>query len=109
MRGRFGGAGADRGQRDQVGDVLRRDRLQHFGGGGQAHFGDAKQNAAGDAQAFADIERVVQVRIVDQPLPADRGARLFEIDAHQHEQAILHAAGQASANRSAYSRPAFSS
>ncbi len=32
------------------------------------------------------------MRIVDQPFPADRGARFFEIDAHQHEQAILHAA-----------------
>ena len=94
MGGAFGGAGADGGQRDQIGNVLRRDRLEHFGGGGQIHFGHAQQNAAGDAEACADIEGVVQVRIVDQALPADGGARLFEVDAHQDEEPIAARGGK---------------
>ena len=36
----------------------------------------------GDAQAFVDPEAAIQHRVIDQPFPADRCARLLEIDAH---------------------------
>ena len=35
-----------------------------------------------DAQALVDAVALVEVRVVDEPLPADRRARLLEIDAH---------------------------
>lgn len=35
-----------------------------------------------EPQALVDVEAAVQIRIVDQALPADRGARLLEIDPH---------------------------
>src|SRR5690606_9894395 len=76
---RFGGTRADRAPADEVGDVLRADDVEEFGAGRQAEFVDVQQQFARDAQAVVDAEAAVEVRIVDQALPADRGARLFEI------------------------------
>src|SRR5450830_361750 len=90
----FGGARADGRPTDQVLQVLRGDRIKGFGGGGQAHFGQVQQQLATDVQAVLDLERVVQVRIVDQAFPADGGARLFEIDAHDQIQRVGHFFGQ---------------
>ena len=44
---RFGGARADGGPADQVLQVLRRDRVERFGGGRQAHFGRCRAAARG--------------------------------------------------------------
>ena len=45
-------------------------------------------------QTVFDLEAVVQVRIVDQALPAGGGARLFKIDTHHQQQGIRHLIGQ---------------
>jgi len=45
-------------------------------------------------QPFVDAEGVVQVRVVDQSLPAHGGARLLEIHPHHDEQAVGHPVGQ---------------
>ncbi|KAG0771286.1 hypothetical protein G6F22_016610 [Rhizopus arrhizus] len=44
---------------------------------------------AGAAQAFIDAEAAVQARVVDIALPADGGAGLFKIDAHDDQQVFL--------------------
>ena len=56
---------------------------------------DLEQEAAGHAQAGVDVARAVQVRVVDQALPADRGARLLEVDAHHDQQIVGQALGLA--------------
>ncbi len=83
---RFGGARTDRAPGHQVADVLRRDHVEELAAGRHAELVDAHQQIARDAQPFVDAEAAVQVRVVDQPLPADGGARLLEIHAHQHFQ-----------------------
>jgi cobaltochelatase CobN len=93
---RFGGARADRAPRDQVGKILRRDRIERLGRAGQAHRVQIEEQAARNAQALLDVKAVVQIRIVYQPLPADRGARLLEIHAHDHEQRIGELGGKPS-------------
>ncbi len=45
-------------------------------------------SAAGQPQALVDVEAAVEVRIVDQALPADGGARLLEIDPHHDLEAV---------------------
>jgi hypothetical protein len=65
---------------------LRRDHVEKFGAARQAEFVDLPQQLARQAQAVVDLETVVHVGIVDQPLPADCGARLFEIHAHDDFQ-----------------------
>ena len=44
--------------------------------------------AARPFQAFVDGEAAVEMRVVDVALPADRRARLLEVEAHQHEQFV---------------------
>ena len=39
-----------------------------------------------NVQAFLDLERVVQVGVVDKPLPAHRGARFLEVHPHDDEE-----------------------
>ena len=84
----LGGARADRRPGHQVGDVLRRRHVEEFGAGGQAEIVDRGKHVAGEPQAPVDVEAAVEVGIVDQPLPSDRGARLLEIDPHHDLEAV---------------------
>jgi hypothetical protein len=84
----LGGARADGAPGDQVADVLRRDHVQELAAGRQAQPVDLDQQLARDAQAFVDAVALVEVGIVDQALPAHRGARLLEIDAHHDLQRV---------------------
>ena len=77
---------ADRAPGDQVREVLRRDHVEVFGAGRQVELVDLEQDAAREAQAFVDAVAVVEMRIVDEPLPADGRARLLEIDAHHDDE-----------------------
>ena len=45
-----------------------------------------EQQSAGDLEAGVDVAGPVEVRIVDQTLPADRRARLLEVHAHRDQQ-----------------------
>ena len=90
----LGGARADRAPGHQVGDVLRRDHVQKLGAGRHAQRVDVAQQAAGNAQALVDAEAAVEVGVVDQPLPADRGARLLEIHPHHDLQRVAQFAAQ---------------
>ena len=91
---RLGGARADGGPADEVGDVLRRDRIEQLGGGRQAEVEHVAQEGAREPQAGGDVVRAVEVRIHDQALPADGGARFFEIDAHDDHHAVGDLAGE---------------
>ena len=73
-------------QRHQAGDILRRNHVEKLGSRGHAHFGQVEQQMARQAQAVVDLERAVQMRIVDEALPSDGGARLFKVDAHDDAQ-----------------------
>ena len=72
----------------QVGHVLRGDRVEQFAGARHAELVDVQQDLARQFQAGRDVARAVEVRVVDEPLPADRGARLLEIRPH-HDHEML--------------------
>ncbi len=82
----LGGARADRAPRDEIREVLRRDHVEILGAGRQIELVDLEKNAPREAQAVVDPVAVVEVRVVDQPLPAHRRARLLEIDAHHDDE-----------------------
>jgi hypothetical protein len=82
------------GPRHEVGNVLRRNQVEKLGRTGQADFIDIQQQLAGQAQTFIDIITLVQMRIVDQPLPAHRGARLFKIHPHDDDEIVRQFVGQ---------------
>ena len=46
------------------------------------------QEFAPDLQACLDVTRAVEVRVVDEALPAEDGAWLLEIDAHHNFHAV---------------------
>ena len=87
----LGGARADGAPGDEVGEVLRRGHVEEFAAGGQAEIVDVEQQRAGEAQAVVDVEAAVEVGVVDQALPADGGARLLEIDAHDDLEPVAEA------------------
>ena len=60
---------------------------------GNAETQDLEQEAACEPQAGVDVAGAVQMRVVDQALPADRGARLLEVDAHHDQQVVAQALG----------------
>ena len=82
----LGRAGADRPPGDRVGDVLRRDRVEELGADREAVVEHLEQQLAGHAQAGVDVERAVEMGVVDQPLPAGRRPRLLEVDPHRDQQ-----------------------
>ena len=101
-------ARADRPPADQIADVLRCNRIQPFGRRRQPQAKHVGQHLARQPHALADIEAAIQIRIVDQTLPADRRARLLEIHAHHDHQSVS-SSPLSAARRCAYSCAAFGS
>jgi hypothetical protein len=79
---------ADRSPRDQVAEILRRDRIERLGGGRQTELGHPQQKLAGFLHPLLDMKRVIHARIVDEALPSDRCARFFKIDAHDEKDRV---------------------
>jgi hypothetical protein len=82
-------ARADRRPRHQIGDILRRRQVEELGARRQAEVVQRRKQVAGETQALVDIEAVIEVRIVDQALPSDGGARLLYIDALYYIESVL--------------------
>ena len=51
----------------------------------------SSSSARASAQAVVDVEAAVEIGVVDQALPADGGARLLEIDAHDDLEPVAEA------------------
>src|SRR5258708_1443344 len=81
----FGGARSDRAPAYKVGVVLSENRVEKLGADRQFQRSDVAQQATGESKARVDVERSIEMRIVDQSLPADDRARLFEVDSHDHK------------------------
>ena len=91
---RLGRAGADGAPADEVGHVLRRDRIEEFRGGGEAEIEHIAQKSTSEAQTGGDIVGAVEVRVHDQALPAHGRAGFLKIDAHDDHHAVGHLAGE---------------
>ncbi|GAB4005915.1 hypothetical protein GCM10029992_55140 [Glycomyces albus] len=89
----LGRAGADGAPGDGVGDVLGAGRLEELAGDRQARVQHLEQDLAGQAQAQFHVVGAVEVRVVDQALPAEGRAGLLEVDAHDHAQVVAERGG----------------
>src|SRR5699024_3898141 len=74
---------------NEISHVLWRNQIQQFDAGGNAVFGQLQQQLPGQADTLVDLERVIQIRVVDQLLPADGRAWFFEIHAHDDDQFLV--------------------
>ena len=91
---RLGGASANGSKGDEVCKELRRDGVEHLRGNGHALGGKIAVELAGDTEALVDLVRLVDVRVVDQTLPANSCARLFKVGAHDDAEVALELLGE---------------
>ena len=68
-------AGPHRAPADEIGIELRTDRVQKLSPGCDAFLGDLEEELAGDGEAFVDVVGLIEMRVVDEALPADRRSR----------------------------------
>ncbi len=87
---RFRRASADRRPADEVGEVLRDDRIEKLGRGRDLFFRHCEKQLAGETQSLFDVEGLVQIGVVDHAFPADGGARFFEVGAHDENELRFH-------------------
>ena len=78
----------DRPPGNEISHELRRDRIEELGARRKSELVDVEQEAPRAAQALVDGEAVVEIGVVDQPLPTHGGARLLEVDPHHDEQVV---------------------
>ena len=83
-----GRASADRAPAHRVGKILRRDRVEKLTAHRQAQREDVCEQRSGDAQAGVDVIAAVQVGVVEEPFPTERGAWLLEVHPHDHAYAF---------------------
>ncbi len=84
----LGRSRADGGPRREIRDVLRNLGIQELRAGRQAEIVQLEEELPGEAQPFVDVEAFIEIRIVDQPFPSHRRARLLEIRAHDDHELV---------------------
>ena len=89
MRLGFTGTGSDGRPADQVRHILGNDRFQDLRRSWHFHFRQLDQQFPGKTQTFFDVERLVQIRVIDQTFPPDGGTGLFKVGAHDHKHLVL--------------------
>lgn len=85
----LGGSGANGTDGEQIGQELRRDGIEHLTGNGHALGGQVNEDLARQAQTLVDLEAAIDVRVVDEALPANSGTGLLEVRAHDNEELVL--------------------
>src|SRR5664280_1191967 len=82
----FGGAGPDRTPRHQISYELRHNWVKKFCARWQSKFHNVAQKLPRKAQSTVDGKPPIEIGVIDEALPANRGARLLEISSHHDKQ-----------------------
>jgi len=88
------GASANGSKGDEICEELRRDSVEHLRGNGHALGGEVAVELAGDTETLVDLVRLIDIRVVDQTLPANSCARLFKVGAHDDAEVALELLGE---------------
>ena len=94
MRLPFAGSGPDGRPADQVSNILRSDRIQKFGGGGDLERNHFSEELTGNCKASWDVIGSIKIRVHDESLPANCSTGLFKIDPHDKVKALLELVGE---------------
>ncbi|MNX78449.1 hypothetical protein D3C86_1100420 [compost metagenome] len=92
---RLRGPGANRHPAQQIVEVTGRHRLQQFSGNGQAQSEHFAHQFAGQRQAGGHVIAAIQVRVVGQAFPANRGTGFFDVGAHHQQHFVADFGGEA--------------
>src|SRR4051794_32259971 len=90
----LGRARPDRPPCHQVRDELRGDRIEEFAPGREAERNYVEEELPSRAKTVVDGEAAIEIRIVDQALPPDGSARLFEVDPHDDAEVRFELGGE---------------
>src|SRR4051794_8474629 len=71
---------------DQACNVLRRDHVEEFGAARYAHPRKIQQKTPRRSEPIIDLERLIQMRIVEKTFPSNCRSRLFEVHTHHDLQ-----------------------
>lgn len=82
----FRSTGTDGTERDQISEELWRDCVEHLGRNGHALGSQVAVELARDTKTLVDLVALVDVGVVDESLPADRGPWLLEVGTHDDEK-----------------------
>ena len=73
---------------DDVGNVLRGDRIQKLCARWHTHACEFDQETPRQPETVVDVVTFIEFGIIDQTLPSDCGARFFKIDTHEDLEII---------------------
>lgn len=85
---RFSGTGTNGTDGNAVGQELRRDGIEHLTGNGHASGGEVDKELARHAETLVNLERRIDIGIVDQALPADGSSGLLQVGAHDNAEIV---------------------
>mmetsp|Transcript_8238 Transcript_8238/g.16424 ORF Transcript_8238/g.16424 Transcript_8238/m.16424 type:complete len:372 (-) Transcript_8238:761-1876(-) len=91
---RLGGTCSDGTPRNKVREELGGDSVQELNTAGESELVDLEEELAANAETLVDLEGSIKIRVVDETLPADGGAGLLEVHAHDHKNLILKLSGK---------------
>jgi len=80
------GTSTDSTPRDEVSDVLGRDGIKKLGSDGDTKVGKVAQELTSKTEALVDLERPVEVWVVDEPFPPNGCAWFFKVGTHDDEE-----------------------
>ena len=89
----LGGSGSDCNPACHICNVLRKLKIKVFAGGWESELVDIEKEFPSKPESFIDVVALVQIRVINKPLPADAGSRLFEISTHENDELVFEAAG----------------
>lgn len=89
----FSRTGPDRRPTDEVGDVLRADRVQQFRSARKTQLIDSKKNRSCQLHPRRDVAGAVEARVVDEAFPADGGSWLFKVRPHDDQETVMQGIG----------------
>lgn len=84
----LGGTGTNSTDRDTVGKELRGDGIEHFGSNWHSSAGEVNKELSRNPETLVNLERVVDIRIVDQTLPANSCPGLLKVGTHNNAEVV---------------------
>ena len=91
---RLGGTRTNSAEGDQIRKELGGDGVEHLRGNRHASRCEVNEELAGDAQTLVDLEGLIDIWVVDQALPANCCAGLFEVGSHDDANVVLELVGE---------------
>jgi len=70
----FGGTGTNGTPRNEISNVLRRNRVEKLRSDGNAEVGEVAQELTRKTQTLVDLEGTIKVRVVDKTFPSNGSA-----------------------------------